>query len=316
MGMTRSFFSGWYTAITMPGVLLLKWLLNMLFAAALGGALLLLLERYAGNSKAVEELITGLRLDVWTEFLAANGQVLYWLQLAALLLGLVYALFQIFLTGGILQVAVDRKRLPWNIFFAACAVRFIPLLIIALQSAILFAVIVVLPHIGLARLHDWFTQDVTSSLPSFYFTWVWFAIILLLFLSVARVNDYARTFLFLYRTNNPIWVFAQALAFVTRKPVTTLILWIALIIPSFAFGAGFIYLVGEVEAYFGPTSVAALAITFGAAQVLIVLRVAAGIARLAGQLRFAESRVEYDPWTQMEPSPTRSAQRPTRRPAD
>lgn len=303
MGMTHSFFSGWYTALSIPAVLIMKWAANFFFAIASTLALGFYLYNHFGHSALTRDLADGITVDTLVEFLSAYEGDLKIVAIAALPPILIFVLVHLFLTGGILQVAYVRRRLTWGEFFSACGRRFIPLNVVAVLSLILFALLVIAPYKGMESLHEMLTKNATTSTLSFYYTWMWCVVVFLLLTWVARVNDYARVFLLLDNTANPFHSFVRAMGFTLSNIFQSFVLWIALLLPAIGFTLCYGLSVYKGDQHFGEGSIQSLLIVFLAGQLLIFLRGATGVARLAGQMRFAEGRLSHEPGYEVIPHP-------------
>lgn len=295
----------------MPGVVMLKWALNLLCALAIASPIFYAAFETFGSTAAGESLGDGITIDQLEEFrLAHAGQFDSTVRFVAFAV-FGYLVLQLFLTGGVLETIRNGERLGWRNFFGACGARTIPLLIIAIQAMILFAVFVAAPLWGMNAFHDWFTRDMTTSTFSFYFTFLKFAIVFILISWVARVHDYARAFLVMNSGTGPIRAFGRGLWFIVEMRPRTFILWLPLVaIPLFLIVAHGFALYG-IEEQFGRTGEWALLGAFVVGQFAIVLREIAAIARLAAQLRFVQGAYAEDhlplvvPEVVVEPGPER-----------
>jgi len=150
-GILASWWTGWTAAVGMPGILLLKWLVNLTFAAAAVLPTALLLADHLGSSVVGEQAFEALGMDVVLEFALGAEPQLRLAALASAPIALAYLLVNLYLTGGILHRLRFGRREPWAEFFASCNRNLWMLVRIGLLTLVLAAVVLGLPHWLLSR---------------------------------------------------------------------------------------------------------------------------------------------------------------------
>lgn len=279
------YFLGWGAALRMPGVVLLKWVVNVFFAAGAGLGIAIVLYRNFAHSAVTEDLMAEMAPDTLLEFFLSHQGQLEIAMMAAVPFAAVYFAINLFLTGGILEALHARQRLPWGDFFQACGRHFLRLVAVAVVSGILFIIAAGLPYFLFSKLYEPFTNNATTSTLSFYYTWVWWLFVLLFASWGLRIYDYARMALFVEPNRNLFSCFYRAARFVTHRFISTFALWLALILTPLIFVYGYF----EATGYFGVDTLWGAILAFALGQVLVMLRIAAAIARLAGQMRYYQA---------------------------
>ena len=276
------YFRGWAVAIAMPGVLSLKWFVNASFALSLGfGAAKIFYDTFA-NSAAVESIAGEMPFGVAADFLLYNIGGIRELAIAAAPIVVIFLLLNVYLTGGILAAMDTPVRMTWAAFFAACGRFFFPIAGVTVLTAILAGLLVVLPYIGLEKLHGIVTENATTSQTSFIFTWVWWVIVALLASWVLRVHDYARILLVTEPGRKLFTTYASGMRFAARHLMATFVLWLAFMCTPLLF----LYAYREGTVYLGDDTLLKVLLVFALGQLFVLLRIAAFVARLAGQMRF------------------------------
>jgi len=163
--MVRSFGKGWAAALQMPGVILLKYILNVIGAAGVAVPIFFTFRDFFGDSAVTEDMFATMPIGGLAEFLFAEEGALVRSFLATVPLIIVFLLVNLFITGGILQRIALGRRMPWAEFFASSARLFPVLLVIELMNAFLFAAVVVLPYIGLSKAHEWIIDGAITPTP-------------------------------------------------------------------------------------------------------------------------------------------------------
>jgi len=282
IGVAAACWAGWKAAVGMPGVLLLKWIVNLILAVAVISPVALLLSGALGHSALGEQSFARVGTGAAIEFGLAHEAELRLAALAAVPLVLAYLLVNLYLTGGILHRLRAGVREPWGEFFHSCGRSLWPLVRVGLFSLLLAAALLGPSHYGLARLVEVLTEDASSPQPLFYLTWLHWAILFFLASWVARVYDYARVAVFLPPRVNARRAVLRAVVFTLQRGTKTLLLWLLLVLPPLALAAvlGTAPTAGGVETSVGMWASVALA------QALLLLRIAGSFAALGGQMQF------------------------------
>jgi hypothetical protein len=281
-GILAAWWSGWKAALGMPGVLILKWSVNLTFAAAAVLPFALLLADHLGNSVVGEQAFESLGTDIAAEFALATWPQLRLAALASAPIALVYLLVNLYLTGGILHRLRSGLREPWAEFFASCNRYFCMLIRVGLLSAVLAALVLGLPHYALARLVETLTENAAGPQPLFYLTWLHWATLLLLASWVARVYDYARIAAFLQPESKARTALLRGIGLTMRRGAKTLVLWLLLVVPAPALTA----LLATAPVAGGVETTGAMCASVALGQALLLLRILGSFAALGGQMRF------------------------------
>jgi len=281
-GILASWWSGWKAALGMPGVLILKWLVNLIFAATALLPLALLLADHLGNSVVGEQAFERLGTDILAEFALATWPQLRLAALASAPIALVYLLVNLYLTGGVLHRLRSGFRQPWSEFFGSCHRNLSMLIRVGLLTLVLAAIVLGLSHYALARVVETLSEDASGPGPLFYLTWLHWALLILLGSWVARVYDYARIAAFLQPQGKARTAVIRAMGFTLRRGTKTLVLWLLLVLPPFL--ATLIFATTPIADEFG--TMAAVWASLALGQALLALRILGSFATLGGQMRF------------------------------
>jgi len=282
IGVGAAWWTGWSAALGMPGILLLKWAINLILAAAVVSPLALLLSRALGHSALGERAFARVGIDTAIEFGLAHGGELTLAALVFAPLLLVYLLVNLYLTGGVLRRLRTGVREPWGEFFRACQRSFFPLVRVGLFAVLLAAALLGPSAYGLARLVGALTEDASAPQPLFYLTWLHWAILFFLATWVTRVYDYARIAVCLDPGARARSAFLRALAFTWRRGAKTLVLWLLLVAPAPALTA----LLATAPLAGGVDTTGAMWASVALGQALLLLRILGGFAALGGQMQF------------------------------
>jgi hypothetical protein len=282
IGVGAAWWTGWSAALGMPGILLLKWALNLVLAVAVVSPLALLLSSALGHSALGEQAFTRVGIDTAIEFGLAYGGELRLAALVSVPLLLVFLLVNLYLTGGVLHRLRTGVRESWDEFFRSCQRNFWPLVRVGLCTALLAAALLGPSGYGLARLVGALTEDAADPQPLFYLTWLYWAILFFLASWVARVYDYARIALFLQPGATARRAFLRALVFTLRRGTKTLLLWLLLVAPAPALTA----LLATAPVAGGVETTGAMWASVALGQALLLLRILGSFAALGGQMRF------------------------------
>ena len=147
-GIADAWWRGWKAALGMPGILILKWLVNLIFAAAAVLPTALLLADHLGNSVAGEQAFEALGIDIALEFAVGAAPELRLAALASAPIALVYLLVNLYLTGGVLHRLRADLRVPWAEFFGSCNRNLGVLIRVGLLTLLLVAIVVAIRTTG------------------------------------------------------------------------------------------------------------------------------------------------------------------------
>jgi hypothetical protein len=266
----------------MPGILILKWLVNLVFAAAAVLPAALLLADHLGNSVVGDQAFEALGTDIALEFAVGAGPELRLAALASAPIALGYLLVNLYLTGGILHRLRAGLRVPWAEFFGSCNRNLSMLIRVGLLTLVLATIAVGLPHYGLARLVERLSEEAAGPQPLFYLTWLHWALLFLLGSWVARVYDYARIAVFVEPQSKARTALIRAMGFTLRQGTKTLVLWLLLVLPPLLVTAVF----ATTPITGGIGTMAAVWASVALGQALLALRILGSFATLGGEMRF------------------------------
>lgn len=308
-GLWGSFFRGWGIGLKNPSLVFLKWFFNLLAALLIIGPIFDLLSGQLDHGEMAGKLsprVDGLVLE---EFLLANREALgafaaYWLPIV-----IIFLLFNLYLNGGILD-AVQRERRPsWPHFFDACAHHFASLLMIALLSVILCGLVSVPLYWGASSSFQYLEALFPRERITMPLRWSGLALLLLLGLTwILRIHDYARILVCRPPDDDGLaphspWKtlrdFFRATGFTYRFYGKTLALWLLFFLSQIAIFPVY----GLLKPYLAFNGPLGIYTGLGVGQILILFRIAAGIALLAGQAKFLKGVLESEPAEEKPPSP-------------
>ncbi len=284
-GISSAFVGGWTDTFHMPGILALKWFGNLLFA---GLAILLfgiLLHSHLDHSALNEIGFGKLRVDRVTEFILAHEEELGLAALPFFPAGAAYVFFNLYLSGGILERLRSSRAYSWAQFFKACNRYLWKLLLIAVLASVLSILIVSLPHYVFLWVVRRLAEKASGPAPVFWVTWVYFILLFFMMSFGLRVYDYARIALILAPNRGTLRAFARGGVFTIRHGTSSFLLWLALIVTPLLFLAAFTLLTVRFE----PMSMTALWLRFALGQLVILIRIAGGVAALSAKMRFMQA---------------------------
>jgi hypothetical protein len=281
-GVAGACLAGWRAAFAMPGVVLLKWSVNVVFAGAATLPAALLLHEHLGHSAVADEVFAEIGIDLATEFASAFEPQLRLAVVAVAPIALMFLLTSLYLTGGILDRLCTGAGGSCGRFFAACNQHIGALIRVGVLALVLFAGAVILPHYGLGRLVERLTQDATGPAPVFYATWVHWTLVFLLASWVARIYDYARVILVLHPERNARAAVLSGTRFVWRHGFRTFLLWgLLTFVPLIV-----LFVVATVPGEGGLQTTVAMWLSVVVGQALVVFRITGSLAAFGGQMRF------------------------------
>ena len=281
-GIVGACLAGWRAALGMPGIIILKWLVNLAFSAAATLPAALLLHEHLGQSAVADEAFAQVGIDIAMEFALTFDAELRLAALAMAPVVLVYLFISLYLTGGILDRLRAGAAGPWGGFFAACNRHIGMLVRVGLLTLLLFAGVVVLPYYGLELLVGKLSEDAAGPAPIFYATWVHWGIVFLLGSWVARVYDYSRIAVVLQPDPKAREVVLSAMSFVWANGGWTFLMWLLLTLGPLIV----LFAVATVPARDGYQTMLAMWMSLAVGQALVVFRITGSFAVFGGQMRF------------------------------
>ena len=172
---------------------LVFWFWNVAFAVAVVAPLAALLARDLGHSLYAREMLASFDLQWLMEFVRkTRGWPAAMLGPLALVAAGGYLLVSTFLAGGAITIfaAPERRYVP-AVFYQGCGRNFGRLFRLLLWSGVCYAVVFGING-GLSRLGQRLWRDSMEQKPVLLYGWLCAALVLLLFLFVNMVFDYAK----------------------------------------------------------------------------------------------------------------------------
>lgn len=158
-----AYFKGWWLLFRKFGMWLLLFLFNFIFAVVAAFPLYNLVDSKLSNSKAIEKLLPGLDFTIFQDFMNQFGRAVIVIMNQSVFLTVLYLLFSIFLTGGILEVFKwSKERFSFRTFWSGCTYYFWRLLRLTIYFLIIHGLFLSL-FIGLVQAilgnpADWDTE--------------------------------------------------------------------------------------------------------------------------------------------------------------
>lgn len=164
---------------------------NFLCAAFATLPALLLLSRSIGHSLAAQKLSNGFDLGIFVELFRLPAVSLQRPAATSYLLALLFLLFMMFVSGGILETYRQDRRLTTSEFFAASGLFFWRFVRLALLSIVPF-VIVSMIYQGLSKAAEKIGDRAIADQVGIFLGWAAIIVFLLLALSVRLWFDIAK----------------------------------------------------------------------------------------------------------------------------
>jgi len=289
-GMLTCFFQGFWLVLKNPSLILIKWFLNLSFAALMALPLLEPLARDLDHSATGADVFERLDIGYLREFAAAQGDFLAGMSAYWPLWLIAFALLNLFITGGVIEALRHDRGLFGGAFFRACAHHFPTLIWVGLMGALTFAALVYAPFALIERYARDLLPDPRFSL---WFYWAMLAAVAVIALPyVLRIYGFARVLACDATGGHPnrlmraVKSFAAAVATTGRYFWSSLGLWLLFFIAQIAVVAAY----REALPYVGGDAARSLWLETGLAQLALLARIAVGLSTLGGEWRFLEGR--------------------------
>ncbi len=293
IGIIGAFVRGWTAALSLRGLVFLRWAVNLACAIFLVLPIWVLLADTWDESLTNEQVFQTMPMDQITELIVHQGDkfaMFAWIFLPILLF---FVLANVFMSAGIMKAVNDGKPASWPEFFSACSGYFFSMVRVIILCLILAALFVALPNALLEKLVDRVREGATSAMPVLWTRWIKAVVMVLLISGVVRIYDYAR--LLVCRDKKAWRAFKQAISFTHRNRFGSFSLWILFV--GISLGSGLVYAKLDLVSVTSTTTIL-LALLLG--QVLLLFKSLTSVATLAGQHRFLVSRTE-------QPTPPKAA---------
>lgn len=279
-GVLGAYFAGWAGALTMPGVVVLLWIVNVSLAVVITLPFARAIYAQVAHSAMGDTAFHRLGVDTFLEFVVGRNAELHSAAVAVAPVVLLALLIGLYLSGGVMTRLWAGHPQGWGGFFAACNRHVWRLLAVGVLVLLFGAALLGPPLYWLGPLVTKWTKDGATPMPAFYLTWAYWVFLLLLGSVVARVYDYSRLLAVAETGRHPLLAFAGGVGFTLRYSIRTFLLWFALTLTPLVFVA----LHAKITAAIGLDSDADVWLALAAGQVLILLRIAGRLAVLSGQM--------------------------------
>ena len=301
----KSFFSGWGKTLALPSLVFLRWFLNLAFAVILVAPIMELLAIDLDHSVLSDDLLDRMDILYPGEFANRFHGELEGIKAYRLGFLLAFGLFNLYLSGGIIAALHAENRLSWRQFFNRCGQHFFPLILTVLLGLGFFFAAVVIPFAVVTAIYD----SISSSLsPQWALSFYWLgtgATFLFLGSFAWRVYDMARILVCSETSQRNVFSqFSRALSFTWRFHYATFFLWALFALTHIGLFALYFWL----KPYLPLQSSLGMWAELGAGQLLLLGRIAVGIASLAGLLTFYNAKLI--------PQPTNGTDQGSVQPAD
>ena len=289
MSVFKSYFSEIKEATLRPKIVLVLWLFNFLFGSIVYFLCSGLFSQSIGRSTLSCAFLKKYDFGIMSEVLIHKGSVLQMLFRVEILLIFAYFFVIIFLNGGILwiltQPRTDKskniKRRFCGIFFQGAGQYFGRFFRLAIYSLPLWIIAGILAAV-VALIGHSFSADGSNEAAIFYTVVVTTGISLFLLFLIRMILDYARIRIVVEDSNKVFSPLIQSVIFVFKKFWKTMALYYLLILTGIIL-AGIVLIL---EMRLTISSIEMVFLTFGIAQVFILVRNWTWIAFQAGQLKF------------------------------
>lgn len=223
-------------------------LLNLLFSMVLVVPMYHILKVSFGRGETAEKMAEGFDYLWWEQFRHGSQGVaktfspaiigkgalldnydylinmnLFKLPSAILMLIFLYILFRTFLAGGILSIYTSgHEKFKMKIFFSGAGTFYLRFILLMLISWIFFYLTGILLNRKFTSVLNSVSSRSYSEIPSFYLSLLFSSIILILFLFIQMIFDYARIDVVQEDKRNVIRSIWKSVFFIFRHPVSTL----------------------------------------------------------------------------------------------
>jgi hypothetical protein len=275
MKVVKSYIQGIKRATSERKMLLLLWLFNVLFASVIYFQFSDYLRDVFGASAAAANFLKTLDFNVIVEMLTFDGAGLSAVFSLAMFLALVYGIFSIFLSGGILQTLFagrgldapgDKRRLA-PVFFRGAGKFFGRFFRLFLYSLVLWAgavVVMMIPAMVLGSV----SQSSTNEALMFYLGLATGLVALFLIFLIMMIVDYARIRIVVEDSRAVLKSLLRSIGFVFRRFGKTLALYYLFLLTCFVVIALYCVISTGIKTY----SILPILIAFLVGQVFILAR--------------------------------------------
>ena len=252
------------------------------------------LKKMVGHSLLPEDLLYNFNFTIFEDLIRNYGdsvmpfiQIMFWV-------GIVYLIFTVFFSGGILNIFhYEKNRFSMQAFFEGAGkyfLRFFRLLILTFLLNIIIAIVVYFP---LSLVLSGYSETATEKTVFFI---VLFGIVIHLLLVILSliISDYAKIKIVVDDTNKVFKTFWESIKFTFNHLVSTYILYILLLL----FPTALIVIYYFVEKPINMDSIRIILIMFFIQQIFIWLRIFSKVWFLRSELYLYKNFIEPNDFTE------------------
>ena len=252
----------------------------LLFALAIAIPFSKTIKIEAGNSMAISKLLNDFNYTVYTDFMREAGKAINPYISIAFWIAVLYLVFTIFFSGGILTLLKDETNdKSLKSFWQGCAIYFWRFFRLALYMIILQFIAFIAVYIPLSAIIVSISK--TSTEPTIFYTAIaGFIVHLVIFITLLTVTDYAKVMMVRHDEYRPLRTIFRSFGFVFRHLFSTIGLYKSLLIFPVVLFVLYFIVIDKIGMFSGFT----IFITFIIQQAFIWLRVYVKVWYLASEL--------------------------------
>ena len=280
MKLLHSYGQGFKQTFSSKKIITILYSILLLLALALAIPFSKTIKVEAGNSMAITKLLNDFNYTVYTDFMREAGKSIKPYISTAFWVAILYLLFTIFFSGGILTFLKNREAdKSLKVFWQGCAIYFWRFFRLALYMIILQIIAFAIVYFPLTAIIASISK--TSIEPTIFYTAIVGVVIhLILFITLLTVTDYAKIMMIEHEEYRPFRTLVRSFGFVFRHLFSTIGLYkFLLVFPILLFIIYFL-VIDKIGMSTGLT----IFITFILQQLFIWLRVFVKVWFLASEL--------------------------------
>jgi hypothetical protein len=230
MKLLHSYGKGFNQTFSNKKIVTTIYAILLLFALAIAIPFSKTIKIEAGNSMAISKLLNDFNYTVYTDFMREAGKAIQPYISTAFWIAILYLVFTIFFSGGILTLLKDGKGdKSLKLFWQGCAIYFWRFFRLALYMVILQIIAFIAVYIPLSAIIGSISK--TSTEPTIFYTAIAGVVIhLLLFIILLTVTDYAKVMMVEHDAYRPLRTIIRSFGFVFKHFFSTIGLYKSLLI--------------------------------------------------------------------------------------
>jgi hypothetical protein len=286
MEATKAIRSGLKNSISNKKLIFFLYLLNLLLAIIITLPFQNVIQNALGTSKSVEKLIDGFNFTVIFGFLNNFGSRLSILFTLIFWLGILFLIFNIFLTGGIISIwKTESKKFDKKAFFTDCSTyffKFIKLLLLDIILILISLLFFLIVYFIISEI----TETLYSENTKAFLQITGFAIFLILFIIDIMIYDYAKIIIVKEVTEKSFYAIIESIKFVFKNLFVTSGIVLFLLIIFFILT--YFYL--QISHMIPDSTALLLILMFAIQQMYIIIRIGLRIISFAAQFNYYERK--------------------------